>query len=174
MCFSALLATLLGLLTFAGPAAAGAIFSLGVVGQYLATSIPIAARFLGGKKFKPGPFNLGIFVSFLGMLCNYLPYCAPVFEQSLPVAIVAVSWMWFMMVVLLFPTAPDPTAATMNYTVVVLGGILCLAILYFYFPTYGGVHWFHGPVANIDIDGGFPESKGGNGPEKLSIGDGVP
>jgi hypothetical protein len=57
------MATLLGLITFAGPAAAGAIFSLGVVGQYVANSIPIAARFLGGQKFKPGPFNLGMFVS---------------------------------------------------------------------------------------------------------------
>jgi hypothetical protein len=60
--FSATCAALLGLITFAGPAAAGALFTLGVVGQYVANSIPIAARWLGGQPFHSGPFNLGIFV----------------------------------------------------------------------------------------------------------------
>lgn len=56
------MALLLGLLAFAGGAAIGAVFSLAVVGQYVAYSIPISARFLGGQPFKPGRFNLGIFV----------------------------------------------------------------------------------------------------------------
>jgi hypothetical protein len=37
----------------------------------------------------------------------------------------------------------------MNYTVVVLGGVLLLSVIWYYFPKYGGVHWFKGPVANI-------------------------
>jgi hypothetical protein len=37
----------------------------------------------------------------------------------------------------------------MNYTVVVLGGIMVLSVLWYYFPVYGGVHWFTGPVSNI-------------------------
>jgi hypothetical protein len=65
--------------------------------------------------------------------------------------------MWFMTVALLFPTAPSPTAATMNYTAVVLGGVLSLAIAYFYFPKYGGTNWFRGPVANIGTDLGSIE-----------------
>lgn len=60
--FSAICAALLGLTTFGGPGATGAIFSLGVVGQYVANSIPIAARFLGGQPFKRGPFHLGALV----------------------------------------------------------------------------------------------------------------
>ena len=40
----------------------------------------------------------------------------------------------------------------MNYTVVVLGGWLLLCIAYYYFPKYGGVYWFTGPMANIDED----------------------
>jgi hypothetical protein len=56
-------ALLLGLLAFAGPTAINAVFSLGVACQYVIFSIPISARFLGGKKFKPGPFHLDIFVS---------------------------------------------------------------------------------------------------------------
>lgn len=54
---------LLGLLSFAGPAAIGAIFTMGVVCTYTAYSIPIAARHLGGQKFTPGPFSLGFLVS---------------------------------------------------------------------------------------------------------------
>ncbi|KAJ7124099.1 amino acid/polyamine transporter I [Mycena crocata] len=130
--FSATCAALLGLIPFAGPAATGALFSLGVVGQYVANSIPITARFLGGQPFKKGPFNLGAF--------------------SKPVAIVAVFWMWFMTVVLMFPTAPNPLAETMNYTVVVMGGVLFLAIGYYYIPYYGGRHWFKGPVSNCQAD----------------------
>ena len=38
----------------------------------------------------------------------------------------------------------------MNYTVVVLGGVLLLSIIWYYFPVYGGVHWFTGPVRNVD------------------------
>ena len=59
---TAFLSLLLALLAFAGPAAIGAIFSLAVIGQYLAYSIPITARFVGGQPFTPGPFNLGKFV----------------------------------------------------------------------------------------------------------------
>ncbi|KAF7974533.1 hypothetical protein HWV62_12002 [Athelia sp. TMB] len=129
--FTALMAALLALLAFAGPAAIGAVFSLAVLGQYVAYSTPITARFLGGQVFTPGPFNLGRF--------------------SLPVAIIAVTWMAFMSVIFVFPASPAPDAAAMNYAVVVLGGVLVLSVVYFYFPKYGGVHWFEGPRANIYV-----------------------
>ena len=57
--------------------------------------------------------------------------------------------MAFSVTILMFPTTPGPTGADMNYTVVVLGGWLLLCIAYYYFPKYGGVYWFKGPVANI-------------------------
>lgn len=66
--------------------------------------------------------------------------------QSVPVAVIAILWMTFMIVVVMFPTTPSPISSTMNYTAVVLGGVLILAFAYFYFPVYGGVHWFQGPV----------------------------
>lgn len=47
----------------------------------------------------------------------------------------------------------------MNYTVLVLGGVLLLALAYFYFPKYGGVYWFKGPIANIDQDIRFTGEK---------------
>ncbi|RDB25810.1 putative amino-acid permease C11D3.08c [Hypsizygus marmoreus] len=130
VCFCAFGAALLALLTFAGASAIGAVFTMAIVCQYLSYSTSIAARFLGGTTFKPGPFYLGRF--------------------SLPVAVVAVSFMLFMTVVLLFPLAPDPTAQSMNYTIVVIGGTIALCILYYFFPKYGGRYWFKGPVTTVE------------------------
>ncbi|KAI0264835.1 APC amino acid permease [Gloeopeniophorella convolvens] len=128
--FSASIALLFGLLSFAGAAAVGAIFSLGVAGQYLAFLIPISARWLGKNDFKPGRFHLGVL--------------------SFPVATISALWMVFILVVFMFPTSPGPTAATMNYTVVVWGGVIILSLIYFYFPKYGGVYWFTGPVSTLE------------------------
>ncbi|KAG2047467.1 amino acid transporter [Suillus hirtellus] len=127
--FVAIISIILGLLSFAGPQAINAIFSLSVTALYIAYSIPIIARFVFTNDFKPGPFNLGIF--------------------SIPVAVIAVSYMCIMNITFFFPTTPQTDVANMNYTVVVLGGILFLSIVWYYFPVYGGVHWFTGPVSNI-------------------------
>ena len=88
--------------------------------------------------------------------------------KSIPIAVTAVTFMSFIIIVFLFPSSPSPTSGTMNYTVVVLGklkrfsailsdrymvtgGTLALAILYFYFPKYGGAVWFKGPVSTVEI-----------------------
>ncbi|KAF9507561.1 hypothetical protein BS47DRAFT_1303851 [Hydnum rufescens UP504] len=129
--FTATCAVLLGLLTFAGPAAISAIFSVSVVGAYVAYSIPISARFVfeSTNNFQPGPFSLG--------------------RWGRPVAIIAVSFMSFISVALLFPTTPHTNASHMNYSVVVTGGVLLGSLLWYFFPKYGGVHWFRGPVPTI-------------------------
>ncbi|KAG1728991.1 amino acid/polyamine transporter I [Suillus paluster] len=131
--FVAAISIIFGLLSFAGPQAINAIFSLSVTALYIAYIIPIAARFAFKNDFKPGPFNLGIF--------------------SFPVAVIAVSYMFIMDIVFFFPTTPQTDVANMNYTVVVLGGILMLSIMWYYCPVYGGVHWFTGPVSNIEMLG---------------------
>lgn len=64
-------------------------------------------------------------------------------------AIVAVCWMVFSAVMLAFPTAPGPTAEEMNYMIVVFGGWIVLCLVYYYFPVYGGVHWFRGPQTTL-------------------------
>jgi len=81
--------------------------------------------------------------------------------QSFPVAAVAVSWMIFMNIIFFFPTTPQTTAQEMNYTVVVLGGFMSLAIFWYYCPVYGGVHWFNGPVSNLppDVEGEHGEEE---------------
>ncbi|PBK92908.1 APC amino acid permease [Armillaria gallica] len=128
--FGTFLSLLLGILAFAGENAIGAVFSLVITGQYVSYSIPMAARFLGGKTVQPGPFRLGRF--------------------SLPVAAIAVIWMIFMTVVFMFPLTPSPGVGNMNYTVVVQGGVLVLSAVYFYFPRYGGMYWFKGPVSTVE------------------------
>ena len=60
--------------------------------------------------------------------------------------------MAFMVIVLLFPATPRTNTQNMNYTVVVLGGALVLSLVWYYFPVYGGVHWFTGPVPNVRND----------------------
>ncbi|KAJ3483876.1 hypothetical protein NLI96_g6014 [Meripilus lineatus] len=131
---------ILGLLTFAGDSAANAIFSLSVTALYVAYALPICARFLGSNDFEPGPFNLGRF--------------------SVPVAVMAVLWMIFTSVILLFPSTPQTTVEDMNYAVAVQWGTLVLSLIYYYFPKYGGVYWFKGPIPTIENNGG--EGSDGN------------
>ena len=47
----------------------------------------------------------------------------------------------------------------MNYTTVVLGGVLRFSIAWYCLSVYGGVHWFTGLVPNIDED--FREAESG-------------
>jgi len=54
-----------------------------------------------------------------------------------------------MNIVFLFPSTPQSDVASMNYTVVVFGGVMGLSLFWYYLPVYGGVHWFMGPVRNI-------------------------
>ena len=60
--------------------------------------------------------------------------------------------MLFSTVVVMFPANTNPDADAMNYTVVVAGGWIILCVLYYYFPKYGGMHWFQGPLANVEVD----------------------
>ncbi|PPR02833.1 hypothetical protein CVT24_002230 [Panaeolus cyanescens] len=133
--FVAVWSIALGLLVFAGEQAINAVFALSVVGAYFAYAIPVVVRFVGGgekRAFKSGPFNLGIF--------------------SLPVAIVAVSFMTLMSIVFLFPETPETTVQDMNYTVAVFGGVMVLSIIWYFFPVYGGMHWFEGPKKTIEAE----------------------
>ncbi|KAG2351622.1 amino acid permease-domain-containing protein [Suillus spraguei] len=119
----------IGLLAFVSTAAINAVFTIGLTASYVSYITPITTRFAFKNDFKPGPFHLG--------------------KLSLPVAVIAVSSMIFMIIVFFFPSTPQTTVQEMNYTVVVLGGYMALAIFWYYCPVYGGVHWFKGPVTNL-------------------------
>jgi len=130
--FSATGSIALGALVFAGTQAINAVFAISITALYVAYSIPIAARWIWRKEngWTPGPFSLGAWSGFC--------------------ALVSVTWMVFTSVVFFFPTTKQTSAQDMNYTVVVLGGMLGLSLAWYYFPVYGGVHWFEGPVPNVD------------------------
>lgn len=127
--FDTICALVIGLLSFISTEAINAVFSIAVTASYIAYITPITTRFAFKNNFKPGPFHLG--------------------KLSIPVAVTAVVWMVFMIIVFLFPPNPQPTTQEMNYTVVVLGGFMFLAISWYYCPVYGGVHWFEGPISNF-------------------------
>ena len=72
--------------------------------------------------------------------------------------IISVLVMTFLGVVFLFPDYTHPTSADMNYTVVVFGGVMLLSLIWYYFPKYGGVHWFTGPVSNFAAGDGSSDA----------------
>ncbi|KAJ7197407.1 hypothetical protein GGX14DRAFT_574191 [Mycena pura] len=127
--FLGVMAILLGLLSFAGPLAISAVFTMIIACQYICFTTSIIARWVGGQKFVPGPFNLGFL--------------------SAPVSFIASAYMIFIILVFMFPAIPGPTSLSMNYTVVVVGGTVILSLGYYFFPKYGGRHWFIGPVETI-------------------------
>lgn len=67
--FCASWSIVLGLLAFAGEGQAiNAVFTISVTALYVAYSIPICARWMGRNEFRPGPFDLGVFVRVFSLL----------------------------------------------------------------------------------------------------------
>ncbi|KAH9925378.1 amino acid transporter [Epithele typhae] len=117
------LAGLCGLLGFS-EAALSSLAGASVIGLYTSYVVPIFLRITSGRtRLVPGPFSLG--------------------KWFLPIGIVAVSWVLFITVVLLFPSESNPSAETMNYAVVIIMGV-------FFFASISWVvsarKWFEGPV----------------------------
>ncbi|KAI9430601.1 hypothetical protein H4582DRAFT_2086560 [Lactarius indigo] len=111
----------LGALVFAGTQVVNAVFAISVTALYVTYSIAISSRWIWRKV---NGWTPGAF--------------------SLGV------WMMSMSIVFFFPTTKHMNAEEMNYTVVVLSGVLILLLVWFHFPVYGGVHWFKGPVRTVE------------------------
>ncbi|KZT57204.1 amino acid transporter [Calocera cornea HHB12733] len=121
---------LLMLLIFAGPLAIGAIFSIGAIGAYVAFTLPVTLRtFVVGNRFRPGPWHLGRF--------------------SYASGVIATSFTLLMMPILCFPTVtgPDLNAQSMNYTCLVWGGPMFLAMIWWVVDAH---KWFKGPRVNVE------------------------
>ncbi|KAH7918273.1 amino acid transporter [Leucogyrophana mollusca] len=115
-----------GLLGFSA-AALSSLAGASVIGLYISYAAPIFLRITSGRsKFVPGPFHLGWWY--------------------MPIGIVSVSWVAFMVVLLLFPTAQAVRAPGMNYAVVVIVGMFVFASLYW---VVSARRWFHGPISNL-------------------------
>ncbi|KAK7902999.1 hypothetical protein LTR67_002645 [Exophiala xenobiotica] len=121
---------LLGLLMFASPVAIGAVFSLGAIAQYTAFTTPTALKlFFDNGKFKPGPWNLGRWSNLSGG--------------------VAVAWWLVIVPALCFPAVKgkDLTPLTMNWTALIYGGTMFLALSYY---AISARKWFKGPRVNVE------------------------
>jgi amino acid transporter len=127
------LALVLGLLCLIAPAAASALFSLAVAGNNLAWGTPILCRLVWGQhKFVPGPFYTGD-------------------RFSVPIGWTAVIFLIFGITLAMFPSGgPNPTAESMNYTVVINCAVWGGALLYYYIDAR---KWFTGPKITIDTAG---------------------
>ncbi|QKX61549.1 uncharacterized protein TRUGW13939_08701 [Talaromyces rugulosus] len=123
-------AIIIGLLTLIDSAAANALFSLAVAGNDLAWGVPIFCRLVWGDKtgrFRPGEFYTGIF--------------------SKPIAITAVLYLAFAIILAMFPTeGPNPTSDSMNYTVVINGALWLGAALYYMLFAR---KWYTGPKSTV-------------------------
>lgn len=117
-------------LIFAGPIAIGAIFSVAAVGAYFAFTMPIVLRcFCAGDRWRPGPWNLG--------------------RWGKPIGMYACAYVALMLPLLCFPAArgANLSAENMNWAVVVWGGPLMLAAIFF------GLHarkTYKGPQISIE------------------------
>lgn len=141
--FAAIVSLALGCLCLAGPAAASALFSLTVSGNYTAWCVPVFLRLTSGsKRFIPGPFHLGPTLSKIN-------------------GWITVSWGLFVFVIAMIPASRHPTKTDMNYTVVITMGVWILSMIYFFVYRY---KLYHGPKSNLQ-----PEQAAEDGTEEIQI-----
>ncbi|KAF4256446.1 hypothetical protein KXX44_008974 [Aspergillus fumigatus] len=118
-----------GLLCLINSIAANALFSLFVASNYVAWGTPILCRVVWSKKhFRPGEFYTG--------------------KLSRPIAIVAILWLIFGLMLSMFPSGgPNPTPSTMNYTIVINGFVWVACMTYYFLFAR---KWYTGPKMTID------------------------
>ena len=153
ICGLVIVVIVFGLLCLINSVAANALFSLFVASNYVAWGTPILCRLIwGSTRFQPGEFYTGSF--------------------SRPLAIVAVAWLSFGLVLSMFPsTGPNPArtfmvfchalfssvtnqflASDMNYTVVLNGFVWVASMTYYVIYAR---KWYTGPkttAVNVSTD----------------------
>lgn len=132
--FGGILGLVMGLLILVGTTAANALFSLGVASNLFAFGMPVLLVLLptGRSRFVPGPFYFG------KTILNIINW-------------VTVSWVVYLIIMVMFPDNKEVNKETMNYTCAINFGVWILALIYFF--VHGYKH-YHGPVSNLDQPGG--------------------
>ncbi|MFF5706947.1 amino acid permease [Streptomyces sp. NPDC012794] len=90
----------------------GAVTAINVIGITPAYAIPVYLRLRAGKRFRPGPWNLG--------------------RWSKPVGWIAVVWVGLVTVLFCLPQKSPVTVDSMNYAVIALVVVLALASVWWY------------------------------------------
>lgn len=115
--------SLLLLLQLASTTAFAAIIAIATLGFQISYLLPICFRCTTARKsFPVGEFNLGRF--------------------GLPIGIIASIWLTITSIFMFFPAEYPVTKDNMNYAVVIIGGVLSIAALYWFISAR---HWFVGP-----------------------------
>ncbi|KAF8920180.1 amino acid/polyamine transporter I [Mucidula mucida] len=124
--FVMVIAAICGLLGFSTTALTSLAGSA-VIGLYTSYVVPILLRITSGRnKLTPGPFTLG--------------------RWATPIGIVAVAWVSFIVVMLLFPPGQTTTAEDMNYAIVIISAVFIFATVSWVTSAH---KWFYGPVKNV-------------------------
>jgi amino acid permease (GABA permease) len=115
-------AFVLGLPYLWNATAYAAVTSIAVIGLYIAYVLPTFLRLRQGASFEPGPWHLG--------------------RWSRPIGIVAVTWVAFITVLFMLPTASPVSRLNFNYTPLAVLVVLGFAGIWW---LVSARHWFIGP-----------------------------
>lgn len=123
------------LLPLGSSTAFAAITSICTIGYQISYAIPILLRITVGRKvFKRSAFHLG--------------------ALSLPIGWISCIWLIFTSCIFFWPTARNANGKvdkkTCNYTPLVVGGFMLLAMIYWFLPKIGARHKFTGPKIDDD------------------------
>jgi hypothetical protein len=99
---------------------------VGSVGSYIVAIACILRKRLCSEPLLPSRFNLG--------------------RAAIPINIIALCFLVLAFVFPFFPSAPNPDAASMNWTVLITGFVMGIAILYYWFR---GQYKYFGPVEYV-------------------------
>eukprot|EP00347_Sterkiella_histriomuscorum_P010495 403376063 len=126
------------LLPLINDTAFAAITSITCIGYQISYAIPIFLRVTFARKtFKKSSFHLGPFSTIIGCI--------------------SVTWLCVTSVFFLLPIEFDEdgnqTAEIFNYTCVVVGGVIFVSLVYWFFPApFGARHFFVGPKRDDIVD----------------------
>lgn len=127
-------AALCGLLGFSATAFAS-LAGASVIGLYTSYATPIFLRITSGRnKLVPGTFSLGRWSNLIGAI--------------------AVAWVAFINILLLFPAGQHTNAKDMNYAVVIIMSVFIYAALSW---AVSARKWFKGPASNLSKEPSLEE-----------------
>jgi len=125
----AVLSWALALPSLKSAVAYGAATSIAVIGLFVAYIIPVYLRWRAGDSFKRGVWHLG--------------------KWSGPINMVSIAWVAFISVLFMLPTYTPVTWTTLNYTPIVVLGVVCLLTIWYLVSVR---HWFTGPRVQGSAD----------------------
>lgn len=126
---AAFLSFLLAIPSLGSSVAFSAATSIATIGLYVSYGIPILIGVLYPASFQKGPFNLGF--------------------ASRPIAIVAVMWVFFLVIVFCLPEQNPVGSQTLNYTPVAVGIVALWAFGSWFLWAR---KWFTGPIRQIEAE----------------------